>query len=312
MKLKESALDATDIEIMKVLTYNSRTSYSSLATSLTLTVNTVKNRFRKILASKAIANFLTVPNFAIFGFSNSIILIIRHEGNSEEIAQRISNFGEIHMKIDHLENISAFRLLFKGKSPTSEQLKELIKPGQIVWVISQEQHSDFMPSETDWILIYWLLLEPRIRVNDLAKKASVTEKTVSRRLEAMSKKHVLEFSVQFNPAAMSNYLYFRIMVMIDQSLRDNIIRQINMISDGHFMYIVPPTSESALFFILFARNPPELEAVTNKLRSLKGVFRVGSYTPLKAQIYHKLLLDEISKKVAIPGKRRVPLVLEGA
>jgi DNA-binding Lrp family transcriptional regulator len=169
-----------------------------------------------------------------------------------------------------------------------------------------------MPSETDWILIYWLLLEPRIRVNDLAKKASVTEKTVSRRLEAMSKKHVLEFSVQFNPAAMSNYLYFRIMVMIDQSLRDNIIRQINMISDGHFMYIVPPTSESALFFILFARNPPELEAVTNKLRSLKGVFKVGSYTPLKAQIYHKLLLDEISKKVAIPGKRRVPLVLEGA
>jgi hypothetical protein len=85
-----------------------------------------------------------------------------------------------------------------------------------------------------------------------------------------------------------------------------------MISEGHFMYIVPPTSESALFFILFARNPPELEAVTNKLRSLKGVFRVGTYTPLKAQIYHKLLLDEISKKVAIPGKRRVPLVLEGA
>jgi DNA-binding Lrp family transcriptional regulator len=57
LKLKESALDATDIEIMKVLTYNSRTSYSSLATSLTLTVNTVKNRFRKILASKAIATY---------------------------------------------------------------------------------------------------------------------------------------------------------------------------------------------------------------------------------------------------------------
>jgi DNA-binding Lrp family transcriptional regulator len=129
LKLKESALDAIDIEIMKVLTYNSRTSYSSLATSLTLTVNTVKNRFRKILASKAIANFLTVPNFAIFGFSNSIILIIRHEGNSEEIAQRISNFGEIHMKIDHLEKIIN---TIHQKAPSSSKICFNTNPGDTV------------------------------------------------------------------------------------------------------------------------------------------------------------------------------------
>jgi DNA-binding Lrp family transcriptional regulator len=46
---KEIALDPTDVEILKMLTFNSGTSYSTIASSLDITVNTVKNRIRRIV-----------------------------------------------------------------------------------------------------------------------------------------------------------------------------------------------------------------------------------------------------------------------
>jgi DNA-binding Lrp family transcriptional regulator len=241
--LKEITLDSTDVEILKILTYNSRTPYNSIASVLGLTVNTVKNRIRKILANKAIENFLTVPNFAIFGFDVSFTIIVRHDGNPDEIVNRTSNLGYLHMKIDLFGNISLLKYLLKNKTmvvPTTEELGDLLKPNEVIRVFVENLHCDFKPSQTDWKLIYWLILEPRIRINDLAKKASVTEKTVIRRLEAIAKKRVLDFTLQYNPAAMNNYHYFRVVVIIDRLAHDYVVDQIHKQAEDYFMSIVPP------------------------------------------------------------------------
>ncbi len=272
--MKESALDSTDVEILKILTYNSRTSYNSIASVLGLTANTVKNRARKILASKAIENFLTIPNFAIFGFSVSLTIIVRHNGNPDEVVKRVSSIGYLYMRIDLFGNISVLKLLLndynktRSVPTTDEVLDDLLRPNQLVRAFSEELHCDFKPTKTDWKLIYWLILQPRIRINDLAKKASVTEKTVIRKLDAMSKKRVLDFTVQYNPAAMNNYHYFRLVVGIDPLSQNQVISEIHRQSEEHFMSIVPPPSGNIISVILFAKNISESELVTKKIESV--------------------------------------------
>jgi DNA-binding Lrp family transcriptional regulator len=311
--LKQVSLDSTDIEILKILTYDSRTSYNSMASVLNLSVNTIKNRIRRILASKAIEGFLTMPNLAIFGFEASLTVIVRHDGNAEQVVDRMSKLGYLYMRIDLFGNILTLKIFFKNKAtmPTNLELQNLLKPNEVVRVLLEDLHADFKPSLTDWKLIHSLVSQPRIRVVDLAKKASVTEKTVIRRLEAMAKKRILEFTVQYNPAAMNNYHYFRLAIIIEPLLEDQVVKEIHKLSEDHFMSVVPPRSEGAISVILFAKNIPEMASVTKKIESAKGVFRVISNAPVGVHFFQKYLLDKIDERITsfdAEKSRRMPSI----
>lgn len=299
---KGVVLDSIDLEILKRLTYDARASYSSIASILGITVNTVKNRIKKLVAGKVIQNFMTVPNFAIFGFDKSFNILVRHDGNSEErTASRLASLGYLYMQVSLFENTSVFRLFFKKETrvPSIKEIAGLIKPSKVVVKFTEELRYDFTPSQTDWKIIYWLLLEPRIKIKDLAKRTSVTEKTVIRRLGVMSKERILDFTVHCNKAAMSNYLDFRLIVITDNSLYDNVVSQLHKQSEDHFMFVVPPSFETMVLLTLFARNLSELESVTEKIGSIKGVLKVIPIIPLGMHLNLKHLLDEISKKIKL-------------
>ncbi len=102
-------LDSKDIEILKILTYNSRTPYSDIASKIGLTVNAVKSRIKNMLSSKAIENFLTIPNFAIFGYKISHSLLIKHNGEPEGLANRLSSLGYVYIQVDFVNDTSILK-----------------------------------------------------------------------------------------------------------------------------------------------------------------------------------------------------------
>ena len=308
--LRQAALDSTDIEILKILTYDARTSYNSIASALDLSVNTIKNRISRILASKAIEGFLAMPNLAILGFEASLTAVIRHGGDADSIVDRVSKLGYLYMRIDFFGNILTLKVFFKNRAemPTNTELQDLLKPNEVVRILLEDLHTDFQPSLTDWKLIRSLISQPRIRITDLAKKASVTEKTVIRRLEAMAKKRILEFTIQYNPAAMNNFQYFRLAVIIDPLQENRVVSEIHRLSEDHFMSIIPPHTEGTISVVLFAKNIPEMTAITEKIESLKEVFRVISNVPVGVHFFQKHLLDEVSRRISSFDAGEVPSV----
>ncbi len=299
-------LDPKDIEILKILTYDSRTSYSDMSTSIGLTVNAVKSRIKDILASKAIGNFLTIPNFAIFGFKISYSLLIKHDGDSDDFVSRLSSLGYVYMQIDFFDDTSLLRVLLKNEMDMStDMVTKLVKPHEIMRTFNERLHSDFIPLQTDYKIIKCLVLEPRIRIIDLARKISMSEKTVIRRLEMMLKNRILDFTVQYNPAAMTHYLYSRIIVIVEQPLHNNVMKQIFAQFKDHFLCPVPPSSEHMISLILYAKNIPEIELVKKKIRSIKGVIHVVSRMPVRTTFNQKYLIKEIDKKIKSYGHATV-------
>lgn len=294
--MKNSLLDPKDVEILKILTYDSRTSYSEIAASIGLTVNAVKSRITKILASKAIENFLTIPNFAIFGFKISYSVLIKHDGDADDLSNRLSSLGYVYMQIDFFDDTSLLRILRKNETNLStDMINKMIKPHEVMRTFDERLHSDFVPSQTDLKIIKYLILEPRVRITDLARKIYMSEKTVIRRMEAMSKNHVLDFTVQYNPAAMTHFLYSRMIVIVEQPSHDAILRQILGQSKDHFLCPVPPNSEFMISLILYAKNIPEIEQVKKKIRSVRGVIHVVSRMPVRTTFNQKHLLTEIKR-----------------
>lgn len=291
-------LDPIDVEILKILTYNSRTSYTDIATSVGLTVNAVKSRIKDIVESKTIENFLTIPNFAILGFKFSNSILIKHDGKSDQLATCLSSLGYVYMQIDFFDDTSLLKVLLKDeKKISNEIINKLVEPHQIMRSFEERLSSDFIPSQTDWKIIKCLILEPRTRIMGIAKKISMSEKTIIRRLEVLAKNRILDFTIQYNPAAMTHYLYSRIIVIVEQTLRDNVMKQIFDQTKDHFLCPVPPNSEYMISLILYAKNIPEVESVKNKIRTIRGVIHVVSRMPVRTTFNQRHLIDEIDEKI---------------
>jgi DNA-binding Lrp family transcriptional regulator len=278
-----------------MLTNDSRISYSYIASALALSVNTVKNRIKRILTNNVIESFVTHPNFALFGFDISFHLLIRYRENPDSITNLMAGLGYIYMKVNFFDNILFFRILLKkGQQVASaEDIEESLKPNEVIVTFQEELYCNFAPLQTDWKMIYWLILKPRIGVRDLARRASVTERTIIRRLRIMRLKHALNFSIRYNPAFMNNYLYFRMIVITDQLLAHNVIDELHQLYKDHFILITSLISKSIILLVLFSRNIPELESVKKEIGSIKGVLNIIPVIPLTLELYQNYFLERI-------------------
>lgn len=204
------------------------------------------------------------------------------------------------MQIDFFDDASLVRILLKNdtKIMSTDKINKMIQPHEVLRTFDESLKCRFTPSKTDLKIIKCLIIEPRIRITDIARKISMSEKTVIRRMETMSKDHVLDFTVQYNPASMTHFLYCRIIVIVQQSFYDSIIKQILGQFKDHFLCPVSPNSEFMISLILYAKNIPEIEQVKKKIRSIKGVIHVISRMPIRTVFNQKYLLEEIDRLIS--------------
>jgi len=75
-------------------------------------------------------------------------------------------------------------------------ITDLLKPEleKIIFVSYRPLTTGITSSDLE-IMRYLLLSNPRMSVEDTAKEASLSAKTVARRLEKMRENHILEFSI---------------------------------------------------------------------------------------------------------------------
>jgi hypothetical protein len=66
---------------------------------------------------------------------------------------------------------------------------------------------------TDFKIIYYLVKDPRARVEDMARYTKVTTKTVKRRLDNLITNNIIAFSTTFKPESIQGYILFHILLI---------------------------------------------------------------------------------------------------
>src|ERR671918_2198029 len=115
-------LDDTDLEILKILVHDCRTSYHSIGKTLNMSTNTAKTRVNNLISSKVIECFTTIVNLSVFGYTKVLTVVLRHPtgDNSSSYINEIANFlerwGLVYMLISAAGGISAFGIAIKDNS----------------------------------------------------------------------------------------------------------------------------------------------------------------------------------------------------
>jgi DNA-binding Lrp family transcriptional regulator len=164
---------------------------------------------------------------------------------------------------------------------TVQSLNDSLKPATVNRISVSDLPVSMSLSQTDLRIIKCLLLSgTRTEISDIAKKVHISEKTTPRRLDRMKDGHLLEFSIQCDPASMIGYLQFTILISVEKSHCRSVYEHMYMEFQENALYH-PSTidPDDLLIFVLFGENVFMIHFILSRVDSFEGL-RMHMYTHL--------------------------------
>jgi Lrp/AsnC family transcriptional regulator for asnA, asnC and gidA len=295
-------LDETDIDILRILFNDCRTSYRSIGLSVGLSTNAVKARIKRMLSTGVIQDFSTVINPAAFRYSKLCHLTVRDSKTLRETLNRLKLLGEPVMKLDCIGGISVIVLAIREQEEEKIQLlSETLKPAIVQkCFVGQSTHTRQKLRETDFKILECLIFNPRVEISEIARRISVSSKTVSSRLEKMKENKMLHFIVRTDPASMQGYIRFAMFIRMERKGSQKLIRQIQEELEKSFVIAFPMIiQEDVTSWQLVARNIFEIDPVLKKIELLEGVTGADVYIPFRREHYTDWMLREIDSRIRV-------------
>jgi len=141
-----------------------------------------------------------------------------------------------------------------------------------------------------------LLSNARMEISEIARELSISEKTVTRRLDRMKEQRQLEFSIQCDPASMIGYIQFAIVMNIEKSHYNDVCEY--MFNEFQENILYRPNiidRNDLLIFILFVENVFMIDSLLSKIDSLEGVKKADVFIITELQFYEEWILREINE-----------------
>lgn len=295
-------IDNTDLAIMKELQRNSRTSTRKIGNSLGISYNTINNRIKRMTDQNVIDRFIAVVNHEFFGYKKLYLLISGidiEKDNNSNIFSILNLAGHVSEHYICVGQLHSFGLLIKENLDQKiEMLKRVVENLTILG--TQEPRKTRIRleklKEIDFKIIYYLVEDPRARLDDIAQNAKVTTKTVKRRLDDLLSNNVIAFSTTFRPESIHGYILFHILLVGQAGSESRIYARIRTNYHTHF-FAEPVVQPGIIFLNLFAQNVYELDnRYLEIINSSTEIDKSWLFIDKDVKIFQNWIINEIQKR----------------
>jgi DNA-binding Lrp family transcriptional regulator len=295
-------LDKTDLNILATLARDCRTSYSSIGSLIGLTSKSVKARVKNMVRSGVIEKFIVRVNPAGFGYRTAHVFVKTNIGiTKDDVIQRVKQFGALAYHVHHMGRTCVAALIINKSLDDNiiQSLNDCLKPATVISITVSQLSVSTDLSETDLRIIKCLLLSgARMEISEIAKELGISEKTTTRRLDRMKEGRLLDFSLQFDPAAMIGYIQFGIPIIAVQSHYRSVYERMYSEFQENILYVPSVIDPNDwLIFVLFGENVFTVDSVLAKVDSFEGVKSADVYILIKWQYYDDWIIREIDERL---------------
>jgi DNA-binding Lrp family transcriptional regulator len=306
---QRQSLDETDLKIISILSKDCRESYMSIGSAVGMTSKSVKARVDTMISTGVIEKFVVKVNPVALGYGMSCMLIVReHTANTDDIVSRLNLLGDVSIHSKCMGGISTFCLAIKeGHEDKLELLRDSLKPATVHFMFtspSSSSSSSYLRSkhelsETDLKIIKCLLSNPRMDMNDIAKKTSISARTVNRRLTKLKDNNVLKFFIQCNPVSTLGYIQFVLVInTVEKSFNSQIIERIyGELKDNILCQAPIIDPDNIITLLLFSQDIFTTDGILKKVESFNGVKRVELFILTDTTSYDEWVQREIHKRL---------------
>ena len=275
--MQPTRVDDIDLQIIRLLIRDSRSSYKDIASSVGISSNAAKERVHKMISNGVIQGFLVRINPVIFGYEKECILTLRHREKTikeQDILNRVSLVGDIFVFAKQLGGALTFVLSVRaGAEDKISILTNLLKPARVQSMFVSYRPLTMRVHLSDLEIMKCLLSNPRMLIEDIAKESSLSSKTVKRRLDKLTENHVLHSSISTNLSSMQlvGYVEFVALIHIDmyhhQEILERIYREMQ-----EYLLIIPSSYQMELIFaVFFCANIPTVNSILTRVEFMTGL-----------------------------------------
>jgi Lrp/AsnC family transcriptional regulator, leucine-responsive regulatory protein len=297
-------VDSTDLQIIKILARDSRTSYKSIAAGVGITQGAAKERINKMLSNEVIQKFVVLINPIIFGYEKLCVLIVKNIDKTtkeQDIFKKLNLLGDLVAYSEELEGSFIFRLYVKDITQYKiDTVTDLLKPATV-----EAFFADFSPPPTmkihssDLEIMKCLLSDARKSVENIAKETSLSPKTVARRLEKMRINYVSQFTISRNLTSMrlTGYMEFDVLIHVELARHQSVLEKIYRELDEYLIFIPAWYQREVIVAVFFCANISTTKLILRRLESYDAVNKVESFIRTSITIDQNWLKREIDKRI---------------
>ncbi len=123
-------IDEVDLAILKILQEDTRTSYREIAKMVGVSVGTVHNRIKKMVANNVITDFIPIVNPKLLNMDFTAVIMVKAPKPPEELAKEYRKFKQV-IQAYSITGIYDLVLVgrFRGREDLNNFINNLINSG---------------------------------------------------------------------------------------------------------------------------------------------------------------------------------------
>jgi DNA-binding Lrp family transcriptional regulator len=250
-----------------------------------------------------IQSFVVRVNPVIFGYEKECILTMRRINKKikeDDILNRLNLLGDVFVYAKQLGGAFIFVLAVKaGAEEKIGLLIDLLKPAIVETRFVDQKPVSMNVNISDLKIIKCLLSNARMEIADIAREASVSSKTVTRRIEKMQQNHILEFTILRDMSSMQlvGYIEFAVVIKVDRSVYQYILKRIYRELQEYLMFVANVNQSDLIFAVFFCANISTVDSILTQIASYDGVEEDEVFITTKLAYYQEWLKREINKRL---------------
>ena len=283
-------MDKLDIQILSHLLNNCRKPDRQIGQEIGISGVAVKSRIQKMIENKIIEEFALKIEPPVLGYSVLYFVVTGKE--IEDIIQKIQLVGEPFFVVPCVGGITVCSIVVKEDPEKKMNLaKNLLRDVRVLSIFeakNPEIRSDL--TKTDIEIIDILLRDPRLKIEEIAKKSGFSTKTIARSLEKLQNDEAIQFTLIYNPKNMGEFIPFAILVGVTD-VKKTLAKLAKVFSESFLQNPFVHMNQIVLF--MYTDNIYKMDDLSGKVHDIQGIHSVDLFMPKKITFLNKWVKDAI-------------------
>ena len=284
-------MDKLDIQILSHLLNNCRKSDRQIGTEIGISGVAVKSRIQKLIQNKVIEEFALKIEPPVLGYSVLYFVVIGKE--IDHILDQIRLVGEPFYVVPCVGGITVCSIVVKEDPAQKMELaKNLLHDVRVLSIFeakNPEIRSDL--TKTDIVIIDILLKDPRLKIEEIAKKSGFSTKTITRSLEKLQNDEAIQFTLIYNPKNMGEFIPFAVLVGVNADLKKTLSKLTKVFSESFLQKPFVHMNQIVLF--MYTNNVYKMDDLARMVHDIEGIQSVDLFMPKTITFPQKWARDAI-------------------
>jgi DNA-binding Lrp family transcriptional regulator len=272
-------LDSLDMKILSALLNNCRESDRQIGRRVGISSGVVKSRIKKMEESGVIEYYTLKIEPPVFGYGLFYIVVTGRD--TSEILCQVKLIGEPFIVVPCIGGITVCGIVVKENIQQKIELaKNLMKDVRVLSIFEDDNTKiNSNLTKTDLDILGELMKNPREKIENIAKKITLSTKTITRSIEKLQDNEAIQFTLVYDPIKISGFIPYAVLTWVNRNL-STISQRLEKRFHENFLQI-PFITKNQIVLFLYSNNIYKLDDITQKVREIQGVDSADLFIPKK-------------------------------